>query len=57
MQSVIYILAICSIGVFLFGAVHKHEQDRGYAILIKLAIVGTGFSAILQPLLSLMSAR
>ena len=35
MQSVIYILAICSIGAFLFGAVHKHERDRGYAILIK----------------------
>jgi hypothetical protein len=47
-QSVIYILAICSVGAFLFGIVHKHERDQRAAIVLKLAIVAAGFALVVR---------
>jgi hypothetical protein len=46
MQSVIYIIAIESIGTFLFWTVRKYERNHHAALLLKLAIVGVGFAAI-----------
>ena len=54
MQSVIYIIAIGSIGTFLFWTVHKYERNHYAALLLKLAIVGVGFAAIFRPLVSLL---
>jgi len=54
MQSVIYIIAIGSIGTFLLWTVHKYERNHHAALLLKLAIVGVGFAAIFQPLVSLL---
>jgi hypothetical protein len=54
MQSVIYIVGVCSVGTFLFWIVHQHERDHRTAVVLKLAIVGVGLAAILRPFLSLM---
>ena len=54
MQSVIYIIAIGSIGTFLLWMVHKYERNHHAALLLKLAIVGVGFAAIFQSLVSLL---
>ena len=53
MQPVLYIVAIIAVGAVLFWIVNKHERG-GAALLLKLAIVGVGFAAILPRLLSLM---
>jgi hypothetical protein len=55
--SVIYIVAIGSIGGFLFWIVDEHERDHNAAVVLKLLIAGVGFAAIVQPLLSLFDAR
>ena len=54
MQPVIYIIAIGSIGTFLFWMVQKYERNHHAALLLKFAIVGVGFAAIFQPLVSLL---
>ena len=54
MQSVIYIIAIGSVGTFLFWTVHKYEHNRHAALVLKLAILGVGFAATFQSLVSLL---
>ena len=57
MRSAIHIVAICSIGAFLFRIVHRHECDDRAALVMKLAILALGFTAILDPLLLLILGR
>jgi hypothetical protein len=53
MQSVLYIVAIASVGAFMFWMVDNHDRGR-VALLLNAAIIGVGFAAILPRLLSLM---
>jgi hypothetical protein len=57
MQSVIHIVGVCSISAFLFWIVRKRERDDQAALVMKLAILATGFAAILDPLLLLTLGR
>lgn len=53
MQPVLYIIAIAAVGSFMFWVVNKHDRGR-VAMLLKIAIIGVSFAAILPRLLSLM---
>jgi hypothetical protein len=53
-QSVTYIIAVSSIGTFLFWLVHRYERDHRAAIVLKLTVVDVGVAAVLRALLSLM---
>jgi hypothetical protein len=51
MPILLYIIAICLAGLFLYVAVHRFEPNRPLAILLMILILGITAAAVLKHLM------
>jgi hypothetical protein len=51
MRTLLYILAICFAGLFLFVTVNRLERNRPLAILVLILILGVTAAAVLKQLM------
>jgi hypothetical protein len=51
MRTLLYMIAICFAGLFLFVTVNSFERNRPLAILLMILLIGITAAAVLQHLM------